>query len=107
MPMRAVSSGAPLPAFLALTSAERALDRQPRPDRALGVVLLGLGVAKEGHQAIAEPLQHMSAEVRYRRRGFVEIGAYEIAPVFGVQFSGDARRADEIAEHHGDRATLG
>ena len=42
-----------------------------------------------------------------RRRGRVEIAADEIAPVLGVEFRGDAGRADEVAEHHGQVAALG
>jgi hypothetical protein len=42
-----------------------------------------------------------------RRRGGVEIGADEIAPFLGVELSGNAGRADEIAEHHREIAPLG
>ena len=47
-PMRAESSGAPLPAFSALMLGERALDRQRGAHRALGVVLLRLRIAEIG-----------------------------------------------------------
>ena len=43
---------------------ERALDRERRAHRALGVVLLRLRIAEEGHQPVAELLQHMAAEIR-------------------------------------------
>ena len=49
----------------------------------------------------------MAAKIGHRRRSLVEIGVDEVAPVLGVQLRGEARRADEIAEHHRDRATLG
>jgi hypothetical protein len=48
--------GGALAAVLVVDLRERTLDCQPRPDRPLGVVLLRLGIAEEGHQAIAEPL---------------------------------------------------
>ena len=46
--------------------AKRALDRERRPHRAFGVVLLRLRIAEEGHQPVAEPLQHMAAKPRHR-----------------------------------------
>jgi hypothetical protein len=48
----------------------------------------------------------MAAEPSHCRRGFVEVGPDQIAPVFGVEFRGEARRADQIAEHDGDRPAL-
>ena len=86
---------------------KRTLDRQRRPHSALGVILLGLRIAEEGHQAITELLQHMAAKPGHRCRSFIEIGAHEIAPVLGVELGGELRRADEIAEHYCDRTTLG
>ena len=105
--MRAESSGAPFAAFLALRSASARWMARRRPHGALGVVLLRVRIAEEGHQPVAELLQHMPAEAGHRRRGFVEIGVDEVAPVFGVELRGEAGRADEIAEHHRDRAALG
>ena len=85
---------------------ERALDRERGAHGALGVVLLRLRIAEQGHQPVAELLQHMAAETRHRRRGLVEIGADQIAPVLRVEPRRETRRADEIAEHHRDRAAL-
>ena len=107
MPMRAESSGAPDRAFLRVEVGERALDGERGAHGALGVVLLRLRIAEQGHQPVAELLQHMAAETGHRRRGLVEIGADEIAPVFGVEPRGKGGRADEIAEHHRDRPALG
>ena len=39
--------------------------------------------------------------------GLVEIGVDEVAPVFGVELRGEARRAYKIAKHHRDRAAFG
>ena len=41
---------------------ESALDRERRPHRAFGVVLLRVRIAEQGHQPVAEPLQHMPAK---------------------------------------------
>ena len=49
----------------------------------------------------------MAAETGHRRRSLVEIGVDEVAPVLGVELRGEARRADEVAEHDRDRTALG
>jgi class 3 adenylate cyclase len=51
--------------------AERAVRAALAIQRALGVVLLRLGVAEERHQPVAELLQLVAAELGHRRRGFV------------------------------------
>ncbi len=86
---------------------QRPLDRERRPHGPLGVVLLRLRIAEQRHQPVAELLQHVAAQARHRRGGLVEIGVDEIAPILGVEPRRQARRADEIAKHHRDRAALG
>jgi hypothetical protein len=49
----------------------------------------------------------MAAETRHCHRGLVEIGLDHVAPIFSVELGREARRADEIAEHHRDRTPLG
>jgi hypothetical protein len=39
-----------------------ALDRERCPHRAFGVILLHVRIAEQGHQPVAEPLQHMPAK---------------------------------------------
>src|SRR5579864_3268219 len=48
----------------------------------------------------------MAAHLGHRRRGGVEIGADEIAPLLGVELRRNAGRADQIAEHHREIAPL-
>jgi hypothetical protein len=48
----------------------------------------------------------MTAILGDGRGGHVEIRADEVAPVLRVE-SGECGRADEVAEHDRDRATLG
>ena len=105
--MRALSAGAPLARVLGVEFCKRPLDRERRPTGALGVVLLRARIADKRHQSVAEPLQHMAAETGHCLRRLVEIGAYEIAPVFGVELGDKARRADEVEEHYCDRTALG
>ena len=84
-----------------------ALDRERRPHRALGVVLLCGRIAEEGHEPVAEPLQHVAAKPSHRRCGLVEIGVDQAAPILGVEPRRERRRTDQIAEHDRDRAALG
>jgi hypothetical protein len=49
----------------------------------------------------------MPAETRHRCGSFVEIRVNEVAPVLSVELRDKARRPDEIAKHHCDRAALG
>ena len=84
MPTRAESSGAPLLAFLALISTS-ALDCERCAHGALGVVLLRVRIAEEGHQPVAEFLQHVAAQPCHCFRRLVEIGVDHIAPVFRVE----------------------
>ena len=86
---------------------KRALDRKRGAHSALSVVLLRVRIAEQRHQPVAELLQHMAAEPGHRRRGLVEIGVDERAPILRVKLRGHACGPDEIAEHDGDRAALG
>ena len=107
IPMRATSSGRPEPGVLAVQLAERSLDGERGAHRAFGIVLLRDRVAEERHDPVAELLQHVAAQPGHRRRGLVEIGVDEVAPVLGVKLRRKTGRPDEIAEHHRDRATFG
>ena len=81
--MRRASAGVP-----GIEFGERPLDGERGAHRALGVVLLCLRIAEEGHQAVAELLQDMAAETRHRSGGRVEIGVDKVAPILGVELSG-------------------
>ena len=65
--MRAASCGAPFAGVPGVEFGERPLDGERGAHRALGVVLLRLRIAEQGHQPVAELLQHMAAEPRHRR----------------------------------------
>ena len=48
----------------------------------------------------------MTAHLRHRRRGGIEIGADEVAPLLGIELRGNAGRTHQIAEHHREIAAL-
>ena len=104
--MRAVSTGLPVPAFLRFSSASARWIDKRRAHRALGVVLVRDRIAEQRHQPVAELLRHMTAHLRHRRRGGIEIGADEVAPLLGIELRGNAGRTDQIAEHHREVAPL-
>jgi len=85
---------------------QRTLDRERRPHRALGIVLLCDRIAEQHHEPVTELFGDMAAHPRHRRRGGIEIGADEIAPFLGVKLCGNAGRINEIAEHHREIAAL-
>ncbi len=73
---------------------QRALDRQRRAHRPLGVVLLRHWVPEQRHQAVAKLLGDFATDFRYCRRSGIEIRANKIAPFLGIEFRGNASRVD-------------
>ena len=106
MAMRAAKRGLARAFVLAVQLGQRALDRQRRPHRALGIVLLRHRIAEQRHQPVAELLGDLAAHFRHCRRSGIEIGADEVAPFLGVEPRGDAGRIHQIAEHHRDMAAF-
>ena len=104
--MRAASSGLAVAGVLAVQFGQRALDRQRRPCRALGVVLMRHRITEQRHQPVAQFLGDMTAHFGDRRRGGVEVCADEIAPLLGIKLRRNAGRADQIAEHHREIAAF-
>jgi hypothetical protein len=75
---------------------------EARAYRSLGVVLVGLGVAKVSEHAIAQILRHEAAETACGFSDAFMIGRDEFAQVFRIHPSGECCRADQIAKHHRD-----
>ena len=77
---------------LAVQLRQRPLDRERRPRRALGIILLRHRVAEQRHQAVAKLLADLSAHLRHCRRGGVEICSNQIAPFLSIKSRGYAGR---------------
>jgi hypothetical protein len=63
-------------------------------------------IAEQRHQPIAELFCHMAAHLRDRRRGSIEIGVHEVAPLLGIEPCRNAGRIDEITEHNREVAAF-
>ena len=76
--------------------------RIARPARAARsrIVVVGLGIAEEGHHAVAKVLRDMPAEAFDCLRRRTMVLADDLAPLFGIEMASYLGRADEIAEQH-------
>ena len=63
-------------------------------------------VAKPTSSGPTQPFTD-AAERSHGGRGGVEVTPHQISPVLGIELRREARRADEVAEHHRDRTALG
>ena len=84
----------------------RVEDREARARGALGVVVVGLGIAEERHHAVAEVFRDMAAEALDRLRRRAMVAGDDLAPFFGVELAGNLGRADQVAEKHRQMAPL-
>jgi hypothetical protein len=66
----------------------------------LRIVLVGLGIAKIGHHAVAEILSDLPAKaLNCLRRRMMVLGD-DLPPFFRIKMANYLGRADEIAEKH-------
>ena len=79
--------------------ADRFDERQPRPHRALGVILMRARIAEIDQHPIAHVLGHEAVEPGDRLSDALVIGADHGTHVLGVELGRERRRADEINEH--------
>ena len=75
-------------------------DRKPGPDRAFGIMLVGLRIAEIGEHAVAHIFGDEAAVARDRRRAAFLIGGDDLAHVLGIEPRRQRGRADKVAEHH-------
>ena len=80
---------------------------QPRANRPLGVILMGLRIAEVDEDTVAHVFRHEAAEAAHRLGDAFLIGRNDLAQVLRVHAGGERRRADEVREHHRDLAALG
>jgi hypothetical protein len=76
-------------------------------DRAFGVVLMGLGIAEVGEDAVAQILGYVAAIAFDRGLGRILIGASDLAQVLRIETPRQLGRAYHIGEHDGQLASLG
>jgi hypothetical protein len=80
---------------------------QPGPHRALGVVLVGLRIAKINECPVAHVFRHKPAEALYGLGDTLLIGRDDLAQILRVHAGGECCRTDKVTEHDRDLAALG
>jgi hypothetical protein len=86
---------------------DRLDDAQASAHRPLGIVLVGLRIAEISEHAVAHIFGDETVETSNRRRYAAVIGADHLAQFFRVEPRRKRRRADQVAEHHGQLAAFG
>ena len=81
----------------------------PRPGAhgPLGVVFMGLGIAKVHQQAIAEILRNIPVKALDDRGAGLLVGPHHLAQVFRVELPGQAGRVHQVTEQHRELAAFG
>ena len=80
---------------------------EARPDRPLGVVLVGDRGAPQGHDRVADELLDGAAVAADDLADGLEVAVLELADLLGVAPLGERREPDEIGEQDADEAALG
>src|SRR5262245_51890272 len=79
---------------------------QPRAHCSIGIILMGLGVAKVDKHAVAEIPRHEPPETSHGFSDAFLIGRDELSQVFRIHLSGECGRTNEVREHHRDLPAL-
>jgi hypothetical protein len=85
---------------------ERPVNRDGGEDGAFRRVLVRHRGPEERHQAVAGERVHDALESVDLAERHLEVALDELAVLLGIELLGDRRRADEVAEHHGDLLAL-
>ena len=85
----------------------RSKDTQPSPYCSLGVIFMGVGIAKVDEETITEQLGDMPIVALDDFGTHRLIRPHHVPVVFGVELAGELRRIHEVTEHHGELATFG
>ena len=87
--------------------ADRVDDREPGAGRALGVVLVRLGIAEINEHAVAHVFGDKTAKAADGVGDAAVVGADDLAQILGIEARRQRRRTDQIAEHHRQLPPLG
>ena len=86
---------------------DRLCDGQPGPHGTLRLILVSLGPAEVGQHPIPHEFGDVTFEAGDLAGHGILKGADDLMHLFGIEARGKRRRADEIAEHHGQLPALG
>src|SRR5262245_62043964 len=92
---------------VAMPTHHRSDHLQPRAHCSIGIILMGLGVAKVDKHAVAEIPRHEPPETSHGFSDAFLIGRVELSQVFRIHPSGECGRTNEVREHHRDLTTFG
>src|SRR5215475_14386546 len=85
-----------------------ALDHpQSGPHGALGIVFMGLRIAKVDEEPIAEVLGDMSVKVLNDLSADSLVGPDDLSEVFGIELTGQSGRVHQVTKQHGELAAFG
>ncbi len=79
---------------------------EPGADRALGIVLMRLRIAEINQHAVAHIFGDKTAKPSTMSATHAMVGTDDLAQILGIEPRGQRRRADQIAEHHGQLPAL-
>ena len=82
-------------------------DTQPRAYGSLGVIFMGLGIAKIDEETIPEQLGDMSFIALDDFRADFLICMDHVPIVFGIELGGEFSGIDQVAEHHRELTAFG
>src|SRR5262252_3407325 len=81
-------------------------DLQSRPYCALGIILMGLGVAEVHQETITQELGDMPIVALDNFGTHPLICTHHVTPVFRVELAGQLGGIDQVAEHHRELSTF-
>src|SRR5215217_5904909 len=77
-----------------------------RTHGSVGIVFMGLGIAKVDQQAIPEILRDIALKALDHLGAGGLIGADDLPQVFGIKLAGEHRGVYQVAEQHGELAAF-
>ena len=102
MPMRTCSGSAAIG-----VSTDRGGNREAGPHGAFGIGLMGLWPAEIDQHAVTDIAGDEAVELLDRGGDAGLIAADDLAQVLGIEPGGEGGGADQVAEHHAERAAFG